>query len=146
MYPAIFNSGQAGNMIYGGSRYQHEFLDLARTVERAVDQLDKIQDRFESIAVTGVSGLVVGSPVALLMGKALIVVRKEDDISTHSGNRVENIREIGTHYLFLDDFIASGTTEHYVCSVLYHQCKRWDLPPAIHIATYQYQYGDIVFR
>lgn len=63
---------------------------------------------FDSIAVRGVSGLVMGPIVAHVMDKHLIVSRKEDPTG-HSIRTVE-MSEYSRRYVILDDFVSSGDT------------------------------------
>lgn len=77
---------------------------------------------FAAIAVSGVSGIVVGSIVASKLRKRLIVVRKHDDTSTHSYFHVEGLQVdisrtgkiVNNDYLILDDLIDTGTTAKYI--------------------------------
>lgn len=70
---------------------------------------------FDALAVTGMSGVVVGIPVSLKTGIPVIVVRKEDDDS-HSGAKFINRHLIseGTRLLFLDDFVDGGFTRDFI--------------------------------
>jgi adenine/guanine phosphoribosyltransferase-like PRPP-binding protein len=86
--------------------------DLQSTVDTAVAKLKRHAHEFDSIAVMGTSGLVVGSPIALALGKPLIIVRKESDMHmmcVHS-SEVENARRAGRRVLFVDDQVSSGAT------------------------------------
>lgn len=63
---------------------------------------------FDSIAFRGVSGTILGAPIALLMNKEMVLVRKDGD-DTHSGYRVEGNRNV-LRYIIVDDFVSSGHT------------------------------------
>lgn len=67
----------------------------------------KNRQPFNAIVVRGVSGMLVGSPVAYRMKLPLVVVRKSD--GNHSGQSVEGFRYI-ENYVVIDDFVASGDT------------------------------------
>jgi adenine/guanine phosphoribosyltransferase-like PRPP-binding protein len=82
------------------SRYQ-EFITLACRALRGYD--------FDAIAFSGMSGALIGPPVALALGKSMILVRKPDD-DTHSCHRVEGDRNT-RRYVILDDFVCSGDTK-----------------------------------
>jgi len=86
--------------------------NLAGFVEHALDALTPHASEFDSIAVRGVSGVIVGAPVAVLLGKPLIIVRKDDELSHAHNNahRVSNGRFAGRRYLILDDFTITGAT------------------------------------
>lgn len=103
-------------MIYHGSN--HSFDDLERNVRRTTRLLRPHLDKFDSIVVTGVSGLVVGPAAALRLKKPLVVVRKPDDSSTHSARKVEGHMRLGKRALFVDDFVSSGETQRRVEDVI----------------------------
>lgn len=63
---------------------------------------------FDTVVVTGISGVVMGGLIAHALGLNLLIVRKEDDLSTHSWTRVEGT--LGQRWAFLDDFIETGDT------------------------------------
>jgi adenine/guanine phosphoribosyltransferase-like PRPP-binding protein len=80
-----------------------------KTIKRMVSYLkehDKIKP-FDSIAVCGVSGLLMGVTVADKLNKSIIVVRKGDD-TCHSAYCVEGA--ITDKYVIVDDCIATGKT------------------------------------
>lgn len=94
-------------------RHRAAYLDDAvdrvqETVTDAVEKLKASKLEFDTIVVTGISGLLIGPIVAYLMQKNLLVIRKSDDSSTHSSMPAEGV--IGKKWLFLDDFISSGQT------------------------------------
>jgi len=96
-------------MIYGGE--YGALTDLAQCVEKTVACMKSRIHEFDSIVVRGVSGIVVGSPVALALDKPLVVVRKPDE-QNHDGSRmVVNRHHLGKWVVFLDDFRATGETE-----------------------------------
>lgn len=76
----------------------------------AIDALrgDDVPD-FDGFVVRGVSGVVFGAMLALVFDRPLVVVRKEDDHTTHSSKKVEG-QALGGRYIFVDDFISSGAT------------------------------------
>lgn len=82
-----------------------------RSVEMSVLALRPISDTFDTIAVRGVSGLLIGGAVASELGKTLIVVRKPYEIrgNSHSYQLCEGDRGART-YIILDDFICAGGT------------------------------------
>ena len=85
--------------------------DLGDTVATIVDELKGTRKKFDSIIVRGVSGLLVGPPVALALDKHLLIVRKPDEQS-HDSTQVINGQCGALRTLFLDDFRASGRTEN----------------------------------
>jgi len=92
-------------------------LIFRNVVEEAIKDLEPIKDEFDSIAVIGASGTVVGSVVAYLMRKNLVVVRKvgeNPNCEQHvTGNHWDVKRTV-----FLDDFVCGGNTLQRVIEVL----------------------------
>lgn len=82
--------------------------DLGETVDRAVKDLHAHMNEFDSIACEGISGLIVASPVALALGKPLVICRKDTDMLVHCQHVswVENAENAGKRVLFLDDYIG----------------------------------------
>ena len=95
-------------MIYG--THEKLLFDLEATVEDIVKELKGTRKKFDSIVVRGISGLLVGPPVALALGKHLLIVRKPDEDS-HDSTPVINGKCGAKRALFLDDFRCSGATE-----------------------------------
>jgi adenine/guanine phosphoribosyltransferase-like PRPP-binding protein len=81
-----------------------EFISFAREVHA--------ERPFDTVVVTGVSGCLVGGLIAHALQVDLVVVRKEDDHSTHSYDRVEG--HLGSRWVFLDDLVESGKTRSRV--------------------------------
>jgi len=121
-------------MIYG-SFSDSELHDLRNVVNATIAGLQPHLAEFDSIAVRGVSGIVVGAPVALALGRPLVVIRKPTE-NAHSSRHV-NTGQIGAQYVFLDDFVASGATRKAVADAI-SQAGGPDNP----YATYEYETGD----
>jgi hypothetical protein len=119
-------------MIYDGN---DGFTDLPKVVANAVKDLKPYATEFDSIVVTGVSGITVGAPVAIALDKNLVVVRKEDDSSNHSGRRVQGT--FPRRWIFLDDFASTGTTKRRVEKEI-----GYAFPPADFVGRYYYQYQE----
>jgi len=82
----------------------------SKIIKKCVKVIRKSFKDIEYIAVTGLSGLIIGSPVAFLCNKRLIVIRKGTEES-HADYDVEGIPNSGADkYIILDDFISSGNT------------------------------------
>lgn len=101
-------------MIYHG---ENGLADIAQTVKEAVRDISPYKRRFDFIAVTGMSGCLIGAPVAVALGIPLVVVRKKGDTS-HSWRPLINGSAAFGKYLFLDDFISVGTTFRRLVNVL----------------------------
>jgi orotate phosphoribosyltransferase len=105
-------------MIYGshknfdGDSYG-SFVDLDVAVRTTIAKLHKKRSKFDAIVVTGISGIVVGAPVALSLKKQLLVLRKEETfhgINNELIGRKAIVAEGLTKILFLDDLISTGAT------------------------------------
>jgi orotate phosphoribosyltransferase len=80
-----------------------------QTIQLAAEVL-KDHD-FDTIAVSGVSGLLLGPILAYMLDKNLIVVRKDGD-SSHSNYLIEGT--CGRKYVIIDDFMSTGATVSYI--------------------------------
>lgn len=76
-------------------------------ITEAYDFLRRRKTKFDAIVVRGVSGMVIGSPVAYKLKVPLVIVRKAD--GNHSGQSVEGYSKF-TGYVIIDDLVASGDT------------------------------------
>lgn len=84
--------------------------DPERIIREAREQLEDVE--FDTFVVTGMSGVSVASLLAHALGKNYLIIRKPDDLSTHSSRR--GVGKIGKRWVFLDDFICSGDTKFRV--------------------------------
>lgn len=77
---------------------------------------------YDSIAVRGVSGLLIGPMLASACKKTLIVVRKEkaNGLECHSYNQVEG-DAAARRYIIVDDLVDSGHT----ASTIIESVKDW---------------------
>lgn len=90
--------------------YFHKFLDGAKLAKISADCAANLKRyEFDAIAFRGMSGAMIAPPVAALMGKTLILVRKPGE-STHSSDTVEGDVRYIKRYVILDDFVATGNT------------------------------------
>jgi adenine/guanine phosphoribosyltransferase-like PRPP-binding protein len=84
--------------------------DLESTVRATAEAIRPHLAEFDSIAVQGTSGLLIGPTVALMLGKPLVIIREDEDMRCHHSNDVENAANAGRRVLFLDDQVSSGAT------------------------------------
>ncbi len=63
---------------------------------------------------TGISGVIVVTSVANILGSPIAIVRKEH---SHSFFPIESTDDIG-HYIILDDFIESGSTVRRIVEII----------------------------
>jgi adenine/guanine phosphoribosyltransferase-like PRPP-binding protein len=97
------------------SASQYTLDDLEPVVRKTARELREHGDKFDAIVVTGMSGVVVGAPVALRLKKPLVILRKSGDNTHHRRNRgVIGYKHIHKSLLFLDDFEDSGETARRV--------------------------------
>jgi adenine/guanine phosphoribosyltransferase-like PRPP-binding protein len=111
-----------GKYIQGSSHTCHVLNHKERNkiIIKAVCDLRKIADSFDSIACCGVSGLLVVAQVAELLNKNIIVVRKGE--KCYSEFRTEGVAPF--RYIILDDLICSGGTVRYIKKVLKDEYHR----------------------
>lgn len=93
-------------MIYDS---QGSLDDLAEKVRATTEALKPHRKQWDSIAVRGMSGALVGAPVSLRLRLPLVVIRKPGE-NAHSSSTVVNARNVGKRVLFLDDFVGTGAT------------------------------------
>jgi adenine/guanine phosphoribosyltransferase-like PRPP-binding protein len=101
--------------------------DLPQIVKNAVADLEPRAAEFDSIAVQGISGAIIGAPVALALDKPLVVVRKDSDMirPCYHISTVENARNAGRRILFLDDYVGEGKTLRDVTRKLADHTAGW---------------------
>ena len=80
----------------------HRLADTVKQMALALRQHD-----FDALAFTGVSGMMLGAPLALELDKTMLVVRK--DVYSHSKYTVEG--DYGARrYIIVDDCVCTGAT------------------------------------
>lgn len=91
------------------SGYLHAALDpikLPKLIKLCVSIVSKLKP--DTIVVRGLSGTLVGLPLALRLKVHFAFVRKGNDTS-HSLSGIEGPRELG-RFVIIDDFVSSGGT------------------------------------
>lgn len=128
-----------GEYIQGSSHTCHILNHKIRNkiIIKAVCDLRKIADSFDSIACCGVSGLLVVAQVAELLNKHIIVVRKGE--KCYSEFRTEGVAPF--RYIILDDLICSGNTVRYIKKVLKEEYRRSQC-----IGTYCYLPNETAYK
>ena len=113
---------EKGEYIQGSSHTCHVLNHKARNsiVIKAVCDLRKIVDSFDSIACCGVSGLMVVPQIAELLNKNIVVVRKGE--RCYSEFRTEGVAPF--RYIILDDLICSGGTVKHIKRVIKDEYSR----------------------
>jgi orotate phosphoribosyltransferase len=99
-------------MPYMSSGYLDEMLwhvGLDYRIKITTAFLRKFSKKFDSIAVCGSSGLLVGPSVARAMKKNIILVRISKNERSHTNRNVEG-PGYAESYVIVDDFIETGNT------------------------------------
>ena len=112
-----------GGIIQGASHTCHVLNHKIRNkiIIKAVCDLRKISNEFDSIACCGVSGLMVVPQISELLNKNIIVIRKEGE-KCYSEFRTEGVSPF--RYIILDDLICSGFTINNIKKVLKEEYRR----------------------
>jgi len=102
-----------GKIIQGCSHTCHVLNHKNRNkiIVKAVCDLRKIADQFDSIACCGTSGLMVVPQIAELLNKHIVIVRKKQD-NCYSDFTVEGVNPF--RYIIIDDLICSGNTVRHI--------------------------------
>jgi adenine/guanine phosphoribosyltransferase-like PRPP-binding protein len=111
---------------YIGSMYLNKLIQpksLRERIRLAVRALTPWAEYFDAIAFSGMSGALIGPPVALRMGKEIIMVRKgatlpsgnisKRSTNAHSSHIIEGDCAARS-YIILDDFMDSGKTREHI--------------------------------
>lgn len=105
--------------------------NLKKIVQDSIDLLDHRKVRFDTVAVRGASGLLVGAPLAAATQSNVIIVRKDEE-RTHSDTKIENWGR-NQQILLVDDFIESGNTIDQMYETIIEKC---DSPKIVGILLY----------
>lgn len=90
---------------------------IVKSCVTAIQQAEKDGLKFNAIAVSGVSGITLGSILAHLLDKNLIVVRTTK--GDHSENMVEGCCD--DSYIIVDDLICTGKTVQRIIRNIYEK-------------------------
>lgn len=126
-------------MIYHGNH--GSLVDLEKNVRRVTSGLRKRSRDYDFIAVSGMSGVVVGAPAALRLHKPLVIVRKDSDENTHhAGGSFIGYDAMRGRYIVVDDFTSTGTTLDFIK----HRIETWAIWEVEHNAEYVgfFSYAD----
>lgn len=111
-----------GKYIQGASHTCHVLNHKIRNkiIIKAVCDLRRISNTFDSIACCGVSGMMVVPQIAELLNKHIVVVRKGE--RCYSEFRTEGVAPF--RYIILDDLICSGGTVKHIKKVIKDEYPR----------------------
>lgn len=103
------------------SSHMRQSLQKDKRHEKIIWALTNLKNiEFDAVVVCGASSMVVGIPVAHILDKDVILVRKKKDDS-HSTMVVEGVRP--GRYVFIDDLISSGRTLTWVIKAMKAHCE-----------------------
>ncbi len=123
------------NHHYVGAEYlRGTTMALVALADEACELLTPHKDRFDTFVCTGLSGTILTPLLSIMMDIPFAVIRKENE-NNHSGYPIEGM--MGKRCLFVDDFIASGSTYRRVCAAVSDQGSKV-------IGQYLYETSDKV--
>ena len=92
-----------------------------KIIIKAVCDLRKISDQFDSIACCGISGLMVVAQIAELLDKHIVVIRKPNE-KCYSDFPMEGVTPF--RYVIVDDLVCSGNTIKHIKHTIYEDCPK----------------------
>lgn len=116
------------------------FFSYTKHLKEATKNIRESGVEFDTIVVTGISGIIFGLPLARKLKKHIVIVRKDDD-GAHSTKEVEGTvfpENIG-RWLFVDDLIDSGKTKRRVTEKVNSSSNR----KATYVGDYLYDRHNI---
>jgi adenine/guanine phosphoribosyltransferase-like PRPP-binding protein len=127
-----FRRAEDGKIIQGAAHTCRVLNHKNRNkiIIKAVCDLRKIIDSFDTIACCGVSGLMVVPQIAELLNKNIVIVRKSEE-KRYSEFWVEGATPF--RYIIVDDLICSGNTVKWIYNAIHE-----DNPKAICTGLYCY--------
>lgn len=118
-----FRRTESGKIIQGAAHTCRVLNHKNRNkiIIKAICDLRKIKDQFDSIACCGTSGLLVVAQVAELLDKNIVVIRKKDE-KCYSDFPMEGATPY--RYIILDDLVCSGSTIKHIKHTIYEDCPK----------------------
>lgn len=100
--------------------------ELPKLVKQALPVLRKLRRRikFNTLAVSGHSGIVLATLLCAKLKMPLLAVRKDGDNMCADDCRVNGTRLKDCRYLIIDDLISSGTTLRRILFRIDEQAKK----------------------
>lgn len=100
-------------IIQGSSHTCHVLNHKVRNkiIIKAVCDLRKMSNEFDSIACCGTSGLMVVPQIAELLNKNILLIRKKNE-KCYSDFAIEGVKPF--RYIIIDDLICSGNTVRHI--------------------------------
>lgn len=118
-----FRVTDSGKIIQGASHTCRVLNHKNRNkiIIKAVCDLRKIKDNFDSIVCCGISGLMVVPQIAELLDKHIVVIRKPDE-KCYSEFPMEGVTPF--RYVIVDDLVCSGSTIKHIKNTIYEDCPK----------------------
>lgn len=134
-----FRKTNDGKIIQGASHTCRVLNHKERNkiIIRAVCDLRRIKDQFDTIACCGISGLMVVPQIAELLDKHILIIRKDE--KCYSEFRTEGVAPF--QYVVIDDLICSGATIKRIKNTI-----KDEYPRAICKGVYCYIPDECVYR
>lgn len=92
-----------------------------KAIIKAVCDLRKISNDFDSIVCCGISGILVVPQIAELLNKHIVIIRKQSE-RRYSEFLMEGVTP--NRYIIVDDLICSGDTVRYIKRTIKEECPR----------------------
>ena len=112
-----------GKIIQGASHtsrvLNHKYRN--KVIIKTVCELRKISDVFDSIACSGISGLIVVPQIAEILKKNIVIIRKDTE-ERYSEFIIEGVTPF--KYIIVDDLICSGQTIRHIKNTLKSEAPR----------------------
>jgi adenine/guanine phosphoribosyltransferase-like PRPP-binding protein len=117
-----FRRTEDGKIIQGASHTCRVLNHKARNkaIVKAVCDLRKVKDSFDSIACCGISGLMVVPQIAELLNKHIVIIRKPEN--SYSDFTIEGVTPF--RYVIVDDLVCSGSTIKHIKNTIYEECPK----------------------
>jgi orotate phosphoribosyltransferase-like protein len=133
------NRTEDGKYIQAASHTCHVLNHKVRNkiIIKAVCDLRKISDTFDSIACCGASGMMVVPQIAELLNKNIMLVRKNE--KSYSDFDIEGVAPF--RYIIVDDLICSGNTVRNIKNKIRNEYSR-----AICVGIYCYLPQETAYR
>jgi adenine/guanine phosphoribosyltransferase-like PRPP-binding protein len=118
-----FRKTADGKVIQGAAHTSRVLNHKVRNkaIIKAVCDLRKIKDTFDSIICCGISGLMVVPQIAELLDKHIVVIRKKDD-RCYSEFPMEGVTPF--RYIIVDDLVCSGNTIKHIKNTIHEDSPR----------------------
>jgi adenine/guanine phosphoribosyltransferase-like PRPP-binding protein len=112
-----------GKIIQGASHTSRVLNHKYRNgvIMNTVCDLRKISNDFDSIACSGISGLIIVPQIAEILNKNIIILRKAQE-KRYSEFEIEGVTPF--RYIIIDDLICSGRTVRHIKNTIKEECPR----------------------